>query len=292
MWLPGRYAASSSHADPHLLVISLDQNLLATAGHCFKHALDCQKYRFVFGYAYERAGAPLRIRPSDVYECRRARVQENDLGQTDRIRDYAIIELTRAVHGRPALSVRSKALRHGELLAIVSAANGVPLKIELGARVLDARAHPGDYFVLHSVSYRGSSGAPILDAAGSVVGLFVRGSDDFDWDKESTCYRASGRAVTSRRRTFAELPEEPVRVEGQGHDTAGEEARVSPTTRVPEQASYLRPALDALCASGYPSERICGTEPRCGGQICSPSENPRSCGTDRGDGSKADVGER
>jgi V8-like Glu-specific endopeptidase len=250
--------------------VLIDDNLIATAGHCFKHAWDCQNYRFVFGYAYGSNGGSIRVEPGDVYECERARVQQNDRPRSETVHDYAIVELTRPVRDRAVVKARRTPPMSGEVVTIVSATGGVPLKIERGARVTDTRAAFQDYFILNSQTYSGSSGAPILDASGALLGVYVRGGEDYRWDASSACNRVRLRDGSEAVRAHSRGSSEQ---RGTLNATAtGRQDEGSSTTSVPEQASYLRPAVEALCSTGYPSLRLCGLEPVCGDGICSPGE--------------------
>jgi hypothetical protein len=232
--------------------VLVDDNLLATSGHCFRHLLDCGNYHFVFGYAYDDAARPQAMGPLEVYECTRARVQENEVSAEGRVLDYAIVELTRSVSGRAPVALRTSPLALGESLTIFSTPGGIPLKVDSGARVLDTRVDGGDYFQLDSDTFHGSSGAPVLDAAGALVGLFARGNEDYVWDEERGCHALARR---------------PAAVLGSPEIDA-------------EQASYAAPAVSALCAKQYPSERLCGIAAQCGDGICFPGETHATCSAD------------
>jgi hypothetical protein len=241
--------------------VLIDDNLLATAGHCFRHAWDCESYAFVFGYAYASEG---ELAPLEFYDCTRALVRENDLPEAgERVHDYAIVELTRAVAGRTPISLRQDTLEPGEPLTVISATSGVPLKVDPRARVLDARVDAGDYFRLESDTFHGSSGAPVLDAVGALAAVFVRGDEDYVFDESAGCY------------AVVRLPSSTI------HETepGGDAGEASPPAHG-EQAGYLRPAIEALCQTGYPSLRLCGIEPRCGDAVCSPNESHASCAED------------
>ncbi len=233
----------------------IDDNLLLTAGHCFQHAWDCQNFVFVFGFAYGNEGAPQQLDPLQVYECRRTRVQENDLGGTERLRDYAVVELKQAVEDRTPFAVRTTPPESAEVLTVISATGGVPLKVDPGGRLLDGRTWAGDYFELSSDTFHGSSGAPVLDPSGAALGIVVRGNEDYLRDEDAGCFRVSHLASRAA----------PVSDGGAGD--AGRTGHLNG-----EQANYVAPALESLCAALYPSPRLCGIAPRCGDRICSPGE--------------------
>jgi hypothetical protein len=260
-----RYAEQPSAAE--CTAVLIDDNLLATAGHCFRHAWDCQNYVFVFGYFY---AAPGELAPLEVYECRRAQVQENDLAPESALRDYAIIELTRAVEGRNPLAARAEPPSSGEPLTVISAGAGLPLKVDSGARALDARLPAEDYFLLDSDTFHGSSGAPVLDAQGTLAGVLARGNPDYAFDERAGCNVLATSPAPTLREEHADA----------AADAAPAAASGMPLTA--EQASYLHPAIEALCERGYPSLRLCGIESRCGDGFCYVDESSDSCPHDCG----------
>jgi hypothetical protein len=239
------FAAQPSVAE--CTAVLIDDNLLATAGHCFAHAFDCQNYLFVFDYFYEAGDQQLG--PMTTYECVQTRARADDAHDRSPRNDFAIVELTQRVAGRTPLLLRESPIEADQPLIVISATGGVPLKVDLGARVLDPRPEHDDYFVLESDTFYGSSGAPVLDHDGALLGLFARGQRDYEYDDGAGCYRTVRMASP-------------------------------PPTDDAEHASFAHAAVDALCATGYPSDRLCGIAAACGDDICSPNEDHASCARD------------
>jgi hypothetical protein len=240
----------------------IDDTLLATAGHCFNYALDCQNYVFVFDYVHASRSAPVAISAQNIYECRRTRVRVDEMEPGVWKHDYAIVELARPVEGRAPLPVRSEPIVLGEAVNVISAVSGLPLKVDRGARVLDARAHMNDFFRLDSDTAYGSSGAPVFDADGLLVGITVRGRRDYVLDEQAGCYVENV------------LPPPELVPPGERVMFPG------PNELYSEEANPLAPALAALCDLSYPSPRLCGREPSCGDEICSGDESFEDCPDD------------
>ncbi len=240
----------------------IDDALLASAGHCFRNALDCENYLFVFDYVRSAAGVPVSLGLENIYECRRAQVRVDLVRPGAPKQDYAIIELTRRVLDRPPLAVRSEPPALAEPLSVISANFGLPLKFDRSARTLDVRVDAGDFLRLDSDTGHGASGAPVFDAQGRVVGINVRGRSDHVFDEARGCFVENVLAPPA-----LVAPGEAIQFPGRGELYS-------------EEASLLPPALAALCQASYPSPRLCGRAASCGDQSCSGDETFALCPSD------------
>lgn len=249
-------------AQPALAICTaalIDDDLVLTAGHCFAHALDCRNFVLAFDYAYRAPGELAWGAAPELLECERVVVQETVAGFDDPdALDFAIVQLTAPASGRTPLPLRSTPLTSDEPIGVISATLGVPLKVDRGGHVLDARPDQNDFFVIDSDTFHGSSGAPVLDRQGALLGIFVRGHEDFGYDAQRAC------SVVSTRPSPTELESEDA-------------GFVTPDA---EEATYVARAVDALCSAGYPSERLCQRSPRCGDGFCSHGEAAGSCSAD------------
>lgn len=224
----------------------IDDDLVLTAGHCIENQEACERTRFVFDYFFEAPGTLASVSRSDVYGCRRLVVRQLDEGS----RDYAIVQLDRpaTAAGRVPAPVRleSGPVSAGTRLGIIGFGSGIPAKIDSGGRVLDPRPRALDFFTATTDSFGGNSGSGVFDlASGAVVGVLVRG--DRDYRSDGSCFVVN------------ELPEDG--------STGG------------ESITYVRPAIDALCAS-WPSERLCGSRATCGDGACNGGEDASRCPSD------------
>jgi V8-like Glu-specific endopeptidase len=233
--------------------VLIDEDLVLTAGHCLRSD-GCATLAFVFDYRYATPGSLVAIGPDDVYSCRSIVSDRIDHGDGSVDLDYAIVQLDRRVRGRRALPVAgaNAPSAPAQAVTVIGCPSGTPLKVDRGAWIVDARAANGDYFTLNSDTFSGSSGAPVIDSTGSILGVFVRGNDDYGYD--------AGCGQTVR------LP----------NPEPGVDAGLI------EEATYAYVATQDLCRRFYPSRALCGVEPACGDGFCTGDETALSCNADCG----------
>ncbi|WP_437779746.1 trypsin-like serine peptidase [Sorangium sp. So ce1097] len=151
----------------------VERDTLATAGHCvIGKALE--DLRVVFGYRMTADGAALaELSPQQVYRVVREKHPPKDDDETDE--DWALIELDRDVLSVAPLPLeRSEPVRQGEPVFMIGHPLGLPLKYDDGAVVRDAS--PAFHFRASLDAFGGSSGSPVLNGSGKVVGLLSSGN--------------------------------------------------------------------------------------------------------------------
>jgi len=173
--------------------------------------------------------------------------------------DYAVLQLDRPV-AAPLAAARfaTESVELGDRLVVSSYGEGLPLKVELQAQVTGTSLG-ADSFVLASDTFAGSSGGGLFTTSLDLIGLFVSGASD--WLQVNGCKRAL--------------------------------RSVSPA----EQGQPVAGVQDAICATGWRSERLCASQsdcshaacsaacpgncppPRCGDALCERSER-QSCARD------------
>lgn len=185
-----RFAAQPSVASCSAVLVAPD--LVVASGHCFGFGstphVDCSQQRYVFGYARTQSDAPITIKAENVYQCSDviARVVSRPTARCQW--DFGVVRLDRQTQmPLVPVSIRSNPVKAGEKLAVVGYTAGLPVKIDLGSHVLDPRHDQGDFFTLDSDTFSVSSGSGVFDASGQLVGIFARGSRDFD--DAGTCQR-------------------------------------------------------------------------------------------------------
>lgn len=244
-----RFAREPTSADCSGVLI--DDDLVLTAGHCFSQQRTCENFAFVFDYYYRADGQLEPISFGDIYGCRR--VVDRKLNVLSPRLDYAVVQLDRPALGRTPAPLRSAPVVEAEPLATIGSASGLPFKIDSGSRVLNTRAPRTDFFLLDSDTFAGSSGSGVFDHAGQLVGVLVRGGEDYERKPDASCMVAK----------VVELSDGGVFQSGSG-----------------EEATYLGRVVEGVCALGWPSMHLCGKAPRCGDGFCTDGETRVSCAAD------------
>ncbi|HKP59568.1 MAG TPA: serine protease [Polyangiales bacterium] len=222
--------------------VLLGPQLVLTAGHCARR-LPCDEIAFVFGYQLEHGAVRTRFDAEDVYGCDEVVERQLSLpGEADRT-DFAWVRLDRDAgsHAHPiALRDASSPLADGEAITVIGHGSGLPRKAVLGGHVADPRAATSDYFISTSDTFHGDSGAPVFDEQRRLIGIQVRGNEDYV-------------PTANGCNALARLPDDDAH--------AG------------EQNTHISRALEGLCAD-HPDEAPC-----CEGDECeaAPSQHAGTC---------------
>lgn len=161
----------------------VSEDLVVTAGHCVRDAIDCASIRFVFGFALANAGILPQSRPvSEVYNCQS--IVQREL--TSNGPDYALVKLDRPVTGHRPLAIRrSGSPAVGDSLLVIGHPAGLPTKVAAGAAVRSVAS--ADYIVANLDTYGGNSGSAVFNTSTQQVeGILVRG--DMDFVPQGSCY--------------------------------------------------------------------------------------------------------
>jgi hypothetical protein len=204
--------------------VLLDWDLILTAGHCLRvFALD--QLVAVFGYYY-RAPDELAVSPNAVFDLAEIVAERLDpVGVEPRL-DYAWVRLRYDVPPPlEPLAIRVDPAQDGQALIVAATISGLPLKVDLAARVRDTGAPLFDFFRTDSDTSHGGSGGAALDAQHAVLGILSRGGEDFR-TTPSGCVEAVTR----------------------------------PAEAAEEQYTYAAQALDGLCREAGASSSLCRNE--------------------------------
>jgi len=163
------------------------EDLVLTAGHCVTNADSCAKTRMVFGFSVKKEGeaATTAMSAGEVYGC--ARIVKRFLagepgsplphGQSMGA-DYALIKLDRKVTGhKPLLIDRGPGSKDGYWISVIGHPVGLPVKLADNATVRDSSRI--GYFTANLDTFGGNSGSPVFGANKKIVGILVRGDEDF-----------------------------------------------------------------------------------------------------------------
>jgi hypothetical protein len=103
-------------------------------------------------------------------------------------KDFALLRLTRKVPNHRPLVMQSTPVQRGDELYIIGHPAGLPTKISGGAKV---RTLKDTYFTANLDSYGGNSGSAVFNArTNEIVGILVRGDQDFVYDSKNSCTRS------------------------------------------------------------------------------------------------------
>jgi len=158
---------------------------LLTAGHCLTSENACDYQRWVLDFVRDDNGnLPDTFEKDKVFKCTRVLKKVKDPAQNI---DYAVVELDRAVTDREPLSLRNKGkVAQDDVFTVIGFPNGTPMKISVGAEVLDNSNKP--FFTINSDTFSGNSGSPVINnRTYQVEGILVRGEDDFAFNPDLGC---------------------------------------------------------------------------------------------------------
>lgn len=167
-------------------------DMIATAGHCI-NASTCSENSFVFGFKMQSSTiAPESVPADEVYKCKKVLAQELTRNQ-----DYALVKLDRPVRGHRVLTLAKDPVKVSDAILVVGHPSGLPTKIAGGANI---RKLEKGYFVGNLDTYGGNSGSAVFNASTlEVVGILVRGEEDYQYDSARQC-RTSNKCASDKCR--------------------------------------------------------------------------------------------
>ncbi|MBI5211679.1 MAG: trypsin-like peptidase domain-containing protein [Elusimicrobia bacterium] len=170
-----RFADQDAGADCSAALVGPD--LVLTAGHCVKSLKECRQRSVVFGFRVGKNGkTPTRVPAGEVYGCSELLGRKVDQKTGS---DWALFRLDRQVAGHDPLNLDTRPVTKQTPLLLIGHPKGLPEKVASNGRVRDAS--PAAYFVTDLDSFHGNSGSPVFHAkSGGIVGVLVRGDEDFD----------------------------------------------------------------------------------------------------------------
>lgn len=159
-------------------------DIVATASHCLAASEDgspdCSRSRYVRGYALTEAGAAPLVPAAEVFDCAGVLGKVRAPAGASCHYDVALVRLAREAPTTQSIVLRNQAVEAEDPVVVIGFPAGLPVKIDEGARVVDAREATGDSFTLSSDTFAVSSGSGVFDRSGKLVGLFTRGRPDYE----------------------------------------------------------------------------------------------------------------
>ena len=176
----------------------VDEKTLVTAGHCMFSEVDCESYKWAFGFEDNTEV----LKEENVYSCKKIISQSFEYNES-KVSDYAVIELDRPVKGIKPLKMRKYGRPLiGTSLVVIGHPLGLPLKTADGARVsslnekereniLGSLKLRKNYLEANLDTYGGNSGSPVFNKrTGKVEGILIQGYEDFEWDEKEQCEKS------------------------------------------------------------------------------------------------------
>ncbi|MBO9666697.1 MAG: trypsin-like peptidase domain-containing protein [Bdellovibrio sp.] len=136
-----------------------------TAAHCVDDEERCEFGQIVFGRSLENPNPP-------TYNCK-------SVVKIDTKMDYAIIELDRTVTDATPVTISSRTeITIGEPVLSLSYPLGLPLKQDKGHITATDFLGNSDYIKANVDTFSASSGSPLFDRHGELIGILNRGEED------------------------------------------------------------------------------------------------------------------
>lgn len=122
--------------------------------------------------------APVTMREQDIFRC--SVVLARASSTSGCAVDVVLVRLDRAAVTTAPLELRPTPVQPEEPVVVLGFAAVLLVKVDRGARLVEAREERSDSFSLSSDTFVVSSGSGVFDAAGALVGLFARGRRDYE----------------------------------------------------------------------------------------------------------------
>lgn len=147
-------------------------NKVLTAAHCMDAENACEKTKFIFGWDVQNSSKSLT--EDSLFHC--AHIQ-TILYQRNNDIDYAIVVLDRTVENIvPVELAQNTDFKIGTQLISLSYPLGLPLKKDV-ATVIENSSEK-NVFKVEVDTFGGSSGSPLFNVRGELVGILNRGMED------------------------------------------------------------------------------------------------------------------
>lgn len=161
----------------------IGEDLMASAGHCFKSIEDCERMIIAFDVlAKNEKDDSYKVSNRNLYEC------SSILSISEGDKDFAVIRLNKKVVGRSPLKINSsRILKSTEKVFMIGHPLGMALMATEDAAITDN--DQSNFFKTRLDSFSGNSGSPVFNSETfEVEGILVKGEEDFLQDSTRGCY--------------------------------------------------------------------------------------------------------
>lgn len=167
--------------------VLIGKDLVLTAGHCLITQADCQNTKLIFNWNLQKANQS-EVSKDEVFACQQ--LLKREVRPSEDI-DYAVIRLDRPVEKtKPVRLANQDTTKEGDVLLSLSHPLGLPLKMDK-AKIISNHARQ-NILKVNVDTFSGSSGSPLFNSQGEVVGILSRGMPDFDEDEIYRVQREGG----------------------------------------------------------------------------------------------------
>lgn len=156
----------------------IGKDLLVTAGHCVFDSIQCKSLAYVFDFhMLGPQDLKRNFQKDDVYFCKELLFSVS----TDEDEDFAIIRLDRPTNRAP-VRIAKEELANDANLVLIGNPVGLSTKIAPNGKL---RSIKKSIYVTELDSYKFNSGSAVFNQeTGEVVGVLVRGEQDFDFTNQ------------------------------------------------------------------------------------------------------------
>ncbi len=167
----------------------ISEDLMLTAGHCFKDKFDCQKSFWVSDYdddsGFASSDHEVVFSKTQVFSCQQL-ITWSDNNKLD----FALVRLDKKINDRPFFKLRKVGvIKNDSTLAVIGHPLGLPKIVADNAQIRENELP--NFFKTNADTYSGNSGSPVIDTQTLLVeGILVRGDEDFKMDLDESCNRS------------------------------------------------------------------------------------------------------
>lgn len=159
--------------------------MIVTAGHCWSSDRDLA---FVRGFVLNDKFPTIPY--EDVFDIDEPLVVLDGTMSGSTEEDIAFAEIASDAAPPTVRLTSTKHLAVGDSLLVVGTSEGVPMKVDDGAKVHSA--DDANFFEMTSDTFEGGSGSPVLSSGGELLGILIAGAPDYVWREREHC---AGRAI-------------------------------------------------------------------------------------------------